>query len=63
MANDIKEEIEVSPKKSWKETIGAFLTAKGAIIGASLVIIGSALQGTTSWIDAIVNIIKGFFGG
>lgn len=56
-------EVVKADKKSWKETIGAFLTAKGAIIGASLVIIGSALQGTTSWIDAIVNIIKGFFGG
>lgn len=55
--NEVKTE-----KKSWKETVGAFLTAKGAIIGAGLVVIGSALQGTTSWIDAVVKIIKSFFG-
>jgi hypothetical protein len=63
MSEEIKVEETTVAKKTWKETVGAFLTAKGAIIGASLVIIGSALQGTTSWIDAIVNIIKGFFGG
>ena len=55
-------EVVKAAKKSWKETIGAFLTAKGAIIGASLVIIGSALQSKISWIDAVINIIKGFFG-
>ena len=55
-------EIQTTEKKTWKQTLGAFLTAKGAVIGAGLVVLGSALQGTTSWIDAVVNIIKGFFG-
>lgn len=62
MAEEIKVEDTTVYKKSWKETVGAFLTAKGAIIGAGLVVIGSALQGTTSWIDAVVKIIKSFFG-
>lgn len=57
-----KTNTEVATKKTWKETVGGFLTAKGAIIGAGLVVIGSALQGTTSWIDAVVHIIKSFFG-
>lgn len=61
MAEENKEVVKAE-KKSWKETVGAFLTAKGAIIGAGLVVIGSALQGTTSWIDAVVKIIKSFFG-
>ena len=55
-------EVAKADKKSWKETVGAFLSAKGALIGGALVIIGSVLQGTTSWIDAVVHIIKSFFG-
>ncbi len=46
---------------SWKNTIGAFLTKKGMAIGSGLVLLGSALQGTTNWVDFVVNAIKGFF--
>ena len=62
MLEETKVEDTTVAKKTWKETVGGFLTAKGAIIGAGLVVIGSALQGTTSWIDAVVHIIKSFFG-
>ena len=51
-----------SVKKTWKETLGAFLSKKGAAIGAALVVLGGVLQGATSWVDGVVAIIKGFFG-
>lgn len=50
-------------KKTWKETLGGFLTKKGALIGAALVVVGGILEGTTSWVDGVVNILKTFFGG
>lgn len=63
MAEETKvEETTVATKKTWKETVGAFLTAKGALIGGALVIVGSVLQGGTNWIDGLVAIIKSFFG-
>lgn len=55
-------EVVKADKKSWKETVGAFLSAKGALIGGALVIIGSVLQGGTNWIDGLVAIVKSFFG-
>lgn len=57
-----KTNTEVATKKTWKETVGAFLTAKGALIGGALVIVGSVLQGGTNWIDGLVAIVKSFFG-
>lgn len=62
MAEETKvEETTVATKKTWKETVGAFLTAKGALIGGALVIVGSVLQGGTNWIDGLVAIVKSFF--
>lgn len=58
MANETK----TDEKKTWKETLGAFLSKKGAAIGAALVALGGILQGATSWVDGVVSIIKGFFG-
>ena len=53
---------QVVETKTWKETIGGFLTKKGALIGAALVVVGSVLEGSTSWIDGLVSILKSFFG-
>ena len=53
---------EVVESKTWKQTVGAFLTKKGAIIGAALVVIGGVLEGSTSWVDGLVSILKSFFG-
>lgn len=53
---------QVAKTKTWKETIGGFLTKKGALIGAALVVVGSVLEGSTSWIDGLVSILKSFFG-
>lgn len=62
MAEETKVEDTTVAKKTWKETVGAFLTAKGALIGGALVIVGSVLQGGTNWIDGLVAIVKSFFG-
>lgn len=62
MPEEIKVEDTTVAKKTWKETVGAFLTAKGALIGGALVIVGSVLQGGTNWIDGLVAIVKSFFG-
>ena len=62
MSEEIKVEETTVAKKTWKETVGAFLTAKGALIGGALVIVGSVLQGGTNWIDGLVAIVKSFFG-
>ncbi len=59
---DEKVETKTETKKTWKETLGAFLSKKGAVIGAALVVLGGILQGSTSWVDGVVSIIKGFFG-
>lgn len=48
--------------KTWKQSVGAFLTAKGAIIGSALVVAGSILEGSINWIDGLINIIRTFFG-
>jgi len=56
------EQQETEQKKTWKETLGAFLSKKGAVIGAALVVLGGILQGSTNWVDGVVSIIKGFFG-
>ncbi|MBO6102915.1 MAG: hypothetical protein J6P03_06640 [Opitutales bacterium] len=48
--------------KTWKQSVGTFLTAKGAIIGGALVVIGSILEGSTNWIDGVVQIVKSIFG-
>lgn len=53
---------EVVETKTWKQAVGAFLTKKGAIIGAALVVIGGVLEGSTSWVDGLVSILKSFFG-
>lgn len=53
---------QTEEKKTWKQALGSFLTSKGAAIGAALVVLGSVLEGATSWVDGIVSIIKGFFG-
>ena len=53
---------QVVETKTWKETIGGFLTKKGALIGAALVVVGGVLEGSTSWIDGLVSILKSFFG-
>ena len=62
MPEETKVEDTTVAKKTWKETVGAFLTAKGALIGGALVIVGSVLQGGTNWIDGLVAIVKSFFG-
>lgn len=62
MPEETKVEDTTVAKKTWKETVGGFLTAKGALIGGALVIVGSVLQGGTNWIDGIVAIVKSFFG-
>lgn len=62
MADEKSDLTKTETKKTWKETIGAFLTKKGAAIGAALVVLGGILQGSTNWIDGLVAIIKGFFG-
>ena len=59
MANETEVKAE---KKTWKETLGAFLSKKGAAIGAALVVLGGILQGATSWVDGVGSIIKSFFG-
>lgn len=47
-----------------KKKIGAFLTSKGAAIGAGigaiLVALGGVLEEQTSWFSAIISLIKGF---
>ena len=53
---------QTEEKKTWKQTLGSFLTNKGAAIGAALVALGGVLEDATSWVDVIVSIIKGFFG-
>lgn len=53
---------QTEEKKTWKQTLGSFLTSKGAAIGAALVALGGVLEDATSWVDVIVSIIKGFFG-
>ncbi len=53
---------EQTEQKTWKQTVGGFLTKKGLAIGTALVAIGGVLEGATDWVDAIVNIIKTFFG-
>lgn len=53
---------QTEEKKTWKQTLGSFLTSKGAAIGAALVALGGVLQGATSWVDGVVSIIKSFFG-
>lgn len=58
MANETK----TDEKKTWKETLGVFLSKKGTAIGAALVVLGGILQGATSWVDGVVSIIKNFFG-
>jgi len=57
----VVEEVKTEPK-GWKESVGAFLSAKGMLIGGALVVVGGILQGSTNWIDGIVHIIKSFFG-
>ena len=54
--------VEVVKTKTWKQTVGGFLTKKGALIGAALVVIGGVLEGSTSWVDGLVSILKSFFG-
>ena len=56
------DEVKTDENKTWKETLGAFLSKKGAAIGAALVVLGGILQGATSWVDGVVSIIKSFFG-
>ena len=56
------DEVTTDENKTWKETLGAFLSKKGAAIGAALVVLGGILQGATSWVDGVVSIIKSFFG-
>ena len=48
--------------KTWKETIGEFLTKKGLAIGTGLVVLGGVLQGTTDWVNGVIGIIKAIFG-
>lgn len=47
-----------------KKKIGAFLTAKGAAIGAAigtvLITIGAVLQEQTSWFSAVISLLKEF---
>lgn len=62
MADEKVDLTQTETKKTWKETLGAFLTKKGAVIGAALVVLGGILQGSTNWVDGVVSIIKGFFG-
>lgn len=62
MADEKVDLTKIETKKTWKESLGAFLTKKGAVIGAALVVLGGILQGSTNWVDGVVSIIKGFFG-
>ncbi len=62
MADEKVDLTQTETKKTWKESLGAFLTKKGAVIGAALVVLGGILQGSTNWVDGVVSIIKGFFG-
>ena len=48
--------------KSWKQTVGEFLTKKGMALGAGLVVLGGVLEGATDWVNGIVGIIKAIFG-
>ncbi len=48
--------------KTWKQTVGGFLTKKGLAIGTALVALGGILEGSTEWVDAVVNVIKAIFG-
>jgi|GEM_PF-3364699 len=47
-----------------KKKMGAYLTSKGAIIGAGigtvLVALGGVLEENTSWVGAILEVIKSF---
>lgn len=65
MADEVKtsEETVATTSKSWKETVGGFLSKKGLVIGGILVVVGGALEGTTNWATAIVEIVKSLFGG
>lgn len=62
MADEKTDLTKTETKKTWKESLGAFLSKKGAVIGAALVVLGGILQGSTNWVDGVVSIIKGFFG-
>ena len=43
MADEKVDLTQTETKKTWKESLGAFLTKKGAVIGAALVVLGGIL--------------------
>ncbi len=53
---------EQTETKTWKQTLGTFLTKKGLAIGGALVAIGGVLEGATDWVNAIVDVVKAIFG-
>ena len=66
-ANNMSDENKTTSADSatdGKKKIGAFLSAKGAAIGAAigtiLVTLGGVLEEQTSWFSAIISLLKGF---